>query len=212
MASAGVGRKPARSDDPAENPRAERSRTSLIDAMTRTLDEHGGASVLSVAEIARSAGVSRPTLYQHFGDLQNLVRASAMVRLVALFESVPPPAVDARIQWRDASAVVLGALLTELEARRGFYLAVLDSSAGGDVREDIIAFLAARIIDVTALGPLMRDAEPTDEDAHERAMFLSAGALWRTERWLRDESSEPAAVFASRLSRLLGTAAGVPSD
>src|SRR5699024_4536151 len=202
----------AMAEPPAENPRAERSKAALIDAMTRTLDAHERDAGLSVAEIARSAGVSRPTLYQHFGDLQTLVRTSAMVRLVALFESVPPPRVDAQIRWRDASAVVLGALLAELEERRDFYLAVLDSSAGGDVREDIIAFLAARIIDMSALGPLRRDAEPTDEDARERAMFLSAGALWRTERWLRDEWSEPAAVFASRLSRLLAAAAGMPTD
>lgn len=211
MADVLEGRSPAE-EAPAENPRAERSKAALIDAMTRTLDAHAGDSVLSVAEIARAAGVSRPTLYQHFGDLQTLVRSSAMVRLVALFESVPPPCVDAHVHWREASAVVLGALLAELEERRGFYLAVLDSSAGGDVREDIIAFLADRIIDVTALGPLMRDAEPTDEDARERAMFLSAGALWRTERWLRDEASEPAAVFATRLSRLLAAAAGMPGD
>src|SRR5699024_11274618 len=83
----------AQSDEVAVevNPRAERSRTALIEAMTRALDAHELGSVLSVAEISRAAGVSRPTLYQHFGDLPNLMRAAAMVRVVALFDSVPEP-------------------------------------------------------------------------------------------------------------------------
>src|SRR5690625_7084669 len=72
----------------AVNPRAERSRTALIDAMTSALETLEPGTVLSVAEIARTAGVSRPTLYQHFGDLPNLMRAAAMVRLVALFDTV----------------------------------------------------------------------------------------------------------------------------
>ena len=189
------------------NPRAERSRTALIEAMTRALDAHELGTVLSVAEISRAAGVSRPTLYQHFGDLSNLMRAAAMVRLVALFDSVPEP--DSGVSWPEVSVTVLRALLTELEYRREFYLAVLDSTAAGDVREDVIEFLATRIVDVTALGPVMKDAEPTEEDVHEKALFLAAGALWRTERWLRDDESEPAEQLADRLSRILATAAGV---
>src|SRR5690625_3187169 len=122
----------------AVNPRAERSRAALIEAMTSALDTSEPGAVLSVAEIARAAGVSRPTLYQHFGDLPNLMRAAAMVRLVALFDTVPQPAPLAQISWREASVAALRALLTELEHRRGFYLAVLDSTAARDVREDVI--------------------------------------------------------------------------
>src|SRR5690625_848913 len=72
----------------AVNPRAERSRAALIDAMTSALETLEPGTVLSVAEIARTAGVSRPTLYEHFGDLPNLMRDAAMMRLVALFETV----------------------------------------------------------------------------------------------------------------------------
>lgn len=195
--------------DEIPNPRAERSKAALITAMTHALDQYQPGQVLSLAEISRAAGVSRPTLYQHFGDLANLIRAAAAVRLVALFESVPQPVCDAPVSWPDASTETLHALLTELEQRRGFYLAVLDSTAAGEVREDVIEFLAARIVDVTALGSALQDVEPSPEDVHERAMFLAAGALWRTERWLRDDASEPAEQLAQRLSRILASAAGI---
>src|SRR5690625_7438314 len=100
------------------NPRAERSKTALITAMTRALDEYEPGQVLSLAEISRAAGVSRPTLYQHFGDLANLIRAAAAVRLVALFDSVPLPAHDAQGSWHDVSSTALQPLLYALAPRR----------------------------------------------------------------------------------------------
>lgn len=196
-------------DETVFNSRAERSKTALIEAMTKALDVSEPGDSLSIAEISRAAGVSRPTLYQHFGSLSNLMRAAAMVRLVALFETVPPPEVDATSP--SVSATVLRALLHELERRRSFYLAVLDSTAGREVREDVIEFLAARIVDVTGLGPAIEEVESTAEDVNEHAMFLAAGALWRTERWLRDEDAESAEQLAQRLTHIL-TAAARPSE
>jgi len=190
------------------NPRAERSRAALIEAVTEALDEGQPGEVFSVAEIARAAGVSRPTLYQHFGDLPNLMRASAMVRLKSLFDTVPPLQ-PYPTSWRAAAATVLQALLQELGHRRAFYLAVLDSTAGRDVREDVIEFLASRIIDVPALGAVIKKIESTAEGLREHAMFLAAGALWRTERWLRDDHPEPASQLADRLSHILATAGGM---
>lgn len=195
-------------DETVFNPRAERSKAALIETMTEALDAYEPGDSLSIAEIARAAGVSRPTLYQHFGGLSNLMRAAAMVRLVALFETVPPPEVDGTTP--SVSATVLRALLRELERRRGFYLAVLDSTAGREVRKDVIEFLASRIVDVTALGPAIEDVESTAEDVNEHAMFLAAGALWRTERWLRDEDAESAEQLAMRLTHILAAAVGLP--
>ncbi|WP_082911775.1 TetR/AcrR family transcriptional regulator [Enteractinococcus helveticum] len=191
------------------NPRAERSRAALIDAVTVALDEGQPGEVFSVAEISRAAGVSRPTLYQHFGDLPNLMRASALVRLTSLFDTVPPLQAHPTASWRTAATTVLQALLQELGHRRAFYLAVLDSTAGRDVREDVIEFLASRIIDVPALGAVMKKVESTAEGLREHAMFLAAGALWRTERWLRDDNPESASQLADRLSHILATTGGM---
>jgi hypothetical protein len=58
----------------------------------------------------------------------------------------------------------------------------------------------------------MRDEESTDGDVRERAQFLSAAALWRTERWMRSDDHEATSAFALRLSRLLAASAGVPRD
>ena len=195
--------------DGSVNPRAERSKTALIVAVTEALDKGQPGETFSVAEISRAAGVSRPTLYQHFGDLPNLMRAAALVRLESLFNTVPPLQPYHRVPWVTAAATALQALLQELEHRRAFYLAILDSTAGRDVREDVIEFLASRIINLPTLGSVIKKAESTAEGLREHAMFLGAGALWRTERWLRDNDPEPASQLADRLSRILATAGGM---
>ncbi|WP_343956650.1 TetR/AcrR family transcriptional regulator [Yaniella flava] len=195
--------------DGSVNPRAERSQVALINAVTEALDGGQPGESFSVAEIARAAGVSRPTLYQHFGDLPNLMRAAALLRLKSLFEAVPALQPHPTTPWATAAATVLQALLQELGPRRAFYVAVLDSTAGREVREDVIEFLASRIIDVPTLGSVIKKAESTTEGLREHAMFLAAGALWRTERWLRDDHPEPASQLADRLSHILATAGGV---
>ena len=195
--------------DGSVNPRAERSRTALIVAVTEALDKGQPGETFSVAEISRAAGVSRPTLYQHFGDLPSLMRAAALVRLESLFDTVPSLQPPHTVSWATAATKVLQALLQELEHRRAFYLAILDSTAGRDVREDVIEFLASRIINVPTLGSVIKKAESTDAGLREHAMFLGAGALWRTERWLRDNDPEPDSQLAHRLSHILATAGGM---
>ena len=195
------------------NPRAQRSKSALIEAMTYALDTYEFKKPLSIAEISRAAGVSRPTIYQHFGDLANLIHAAAMTRLAALFENLPQTATDTAMSRQEVSTSnALWALLTELEQRRGFYVTVLDSMAGGAVREEVIKLLATRIIDATAPESATQDADPSEEEVHEQAMFLAAGAVWRTEHWLRRDPTELAERLAHRLSRILASAAGLHNE
>ncbi|MDU6928100.1 MAG: TetR family transcriptional regulator, partial [Dermabacter sp.] len=60
------------------DPRAQKSRESLIRVMVDALDENPQPP--SVSELVRRAGASRPTFYQHFGDIPTLMHAAAMAR------------------------------------------------------------------------------------------------------------------------------------
>ena len=52
--------------------RADR-RAELVEAAVAAIDEHGPAA--SIAQIAESAGVSKPVLYRYFEDKDDLYRA-----------------------------------------------------------------------------------------------------------------------------------------
>src|SRR3982751_4109676 len=61
-------RRSSRWDEPRETRRAE-----LVAAAVAAIDEHGPGA--SIAEIAASAGVSKPVLYRYFTDKDDLYRA-----------------------------------------------------------------------------------------------------------------------------------------
>jgi AcrR family transcriptional regulator len=49
-------------------------REQLLDVTTDIISEHGFTAV-SIESVARGAGITRPIIYQHFGDLQGLLTA-----------------------------------------------------------------------------------------------------------------------------------------
>lgn len=71
---------------------AERSATEwdgtqlrILDASERLIQERGVGG-LTIAELARAAGVSRPTIYRTWSDADDVVRATLLHRVVALLE------------------------------------------------------------------------------------------------------------------------------
>jgi AcrR family transcriptional regulator len=77
---------------------AERNVEAILDGAERLLQRHEQPSILAVAN---EAGVSRPTVYAHFGDRERLLEAlveRAVQRAMAAIESAEPdrdPALDA---------------------------------------------------------------------------------------------------------------------
>lgn len=108
------------------DPRAQKSRESLIRVMVSALDENPQPP--SVSELVRRAGASRPTFYQHFGDIPTLMHAAAMARLEGAFTVLPQQASDNPENWTRFAAESFTALFTHLSENRAFYLAVLDLS------------------------------------------------------------------------------------
>jgi AcrR family transcriptional regulator len=77
----------------AQRADAVRNRRAILDAAGRLLLEHGD---LSMSELARVAGLTRPTLYRHFPDREHVLDALArdlgpvvVARLLETFEGLP---------------------------------------------------------------------------------------------------------------------------
>jgi AcrR family transcriptional regulator len=72
---------------------AEQRRAQLLD-VTRAIVGADGFHAVSIERVAREAGVTRPIVYGHFGDLPGLLRAlvdrEGMRALVQLAEILPP--------------------------------------------------------------------------------------------------------------------------
>jgi AcrR family transcriptional regulator len=155
---------------------AQQRREQLLD-VTKELVGERGFHELSVDAIARRAGISRPIVYSHFGDLGGLLEAmleresaSALGQLAGV---LPGEASD-----RDPSEALLAALRGYLEAVRAdpvTWRRVLMPPEGAPelLRERI---RAGRDAVIEVLAAFVERTAPADEspDPELTARFLSA--------------------------------------
>lgn len=81
--SPGHDRRSSRWDEHRETRRAE-----LVEAAVAAIDEHGPSA--SIAQIAASAGVSKPVLYRYFADKDDLYRSVGAWGADAVLEALVP--------------------------------------------------------------------------------------------------------------------------
>ncbi|MCP2030610.1 AcrR family transcriptional regulator [Okibacterium sp. HSC-33S16] len=194
-----------------EDPRWTRSRAALIAAVTSLID--AGESP-TITDVVHRAGVSRPTFYQHFGDLPTALSAAALARVESQFVDVASPAgvgVDINLTRKTITA-----LLRHLHDHRVFYRAVLSDSSARRFTESVVEFVANRILTVSPLR--MKRGEETTVLTADRVAVMAAGLVWLITQWLKRSDggvgADPISVMADRLVAVMesfGTASVQPA-
>lgn len=172
--------------------------------MQATIDlvtERGTAAV-PVSDIAESAGVSRPVLYQHFGDRDRLLLESALD--LATRELLPSMAEASNDPTRRSGAL---ALARHFAGHSAFYRAVLTSSCAFELNKALTGLLIPvnrKLVQDMFGGAL----DPQGE--LDFATFLTGGGASVVNTWVV-EGAEPLdpEQFSDRLMRLAGVAAAL---
>lgn len=182
------------------------NRAGILDAARSTLANDPRASI---DVIARSAGLSRRTLYGHFDDREALIReliSSGAQRFNAIAESVTdadPRIALARLAarlWQEAAHVQVAAALALDEAhvehtasalaplRRSVAALVRRGQDDGSFRTDLAAPTLARLIEEVARTVVARtDASSSGAaDLAVRTLLSIAGLSWREAEDLLD--------------------------
>lgn len=150
------------------DPRAERSRAQLTDALSTLL--HGrDARDISVSALCAEAGVSRPTFYQHFASVDEVAVAGIERRLAELG---PGATGDPEAAYR-----LLVAFLGDLDARRDTWRRTI----GRDT-----VFPASRDAVETWLADRLAEQAPTAAPTAVR--YAAAGFLGAVRAWLFEEA------------------------
>jgi AcrR family transcriptional regulator len=185
------------------NPRIARSRDLLVNAALVLLDA-GAGRIPTITEISERAGVSRPTFYQHYGDLSTLIGEASTRRLDAAFATVVPhPAEQTMAQAPD----VIRGLVRLLVKDKQFYHNALNGPAGTAVRNHITAYVAGRLLTVS---PFAGQLQAADGD---QILFLAAGTTHLlTHHLFEDDSIESTDAIANRVANALTIAAAAFSD
>lgn len=187
-----------------DDPRVQRSLKSLQDAMLTLVDSQT-LEQISITALVKAAGVTRPTFYQHFNDINDAARRVALIRLASAFQ-VPDPfpprfdfSTDSVRAYVDAQALPVVAHLKE---HREFYLRVLDGAGNAAFFDEIVSFIADRFLpDVYEIAARKQAALKDD-----LMTVMAGGALSLMIRWLRDTASPVSAdEMAHRIAAIAAT-------
>lgn len=185
------------------DPRPARTRTALIEAIIGALSSAQPGS-LNITDLVKTAGLSRPTFYQHFTDVNSLIHAAALEKLEKAFDSLPES--DSHDSITLFTSSVSSSLLTKLQADATFFRNVLYTSGNSSLVEELVAFLTHRLLSREAVAKrLTTKISPLTEDY---AQFVAAGAAWTTVSWLKTDFTGPntAQAMGERLARMMQAA------
>lgn len=186
-----------------DDPRYQRSLRALLDAVTGLVDA-APLQEISITRIVETAGVTRPTFYQHFSDVADAARRAGLERLGAAFPLSLPDLPDAealRQHIEHDTAPVLAHLLEH----RTFYLRVLEGGGNVAFFQDIAEFVAARMlpefIDQASGG--------VEQQARDRLAVMAGGVTWLVIAWLRDDTvNHDAVAMARRIAAVVIASSG----
>lgn len=179
--------------------RVRRSRAALMHATITLVSERGTAAV-SISDIADAADVSRPVLYQHFGDRDTLLLEAALD--LAARELLPRITGDAPAGRRDRALAVA----RHFADHRAFYRAMLMSSSGFALNRS----LSGLLLPVNRqLVQQMSGSTLDSQGAEDLATFLTGGGAALVNTWVVDGADplDPEA-FTDRLMRVVPVAIG----
>lgn len=181
------------------DPRFQRSLEGLSQAIWE-LAATTPLSELSITVVAQRAGVSRPTFYQHAGDVRELARSVGLRRLEAETPGLPYygpfglAEVDAVSQHL---ALSIRQPMRFLAVYQDFYLNLLEHAATPSLFARVIDLLMARL-DMRTFAPLSL-VSGISEDRF--GTVVHGGIMWRIISWLQ---SRPAPVEAEDFSLEIG--------
>ncbi|MFC3229811.1 TetR-like C-terminal domain-containing protein [Marinibaculum pumilum] len=195
----------AAADRKSADPRFLRSLEALLAAVTALADSEPLAGI-SITRVVETAGVTRPTFYQHFASVAEAAQQAALARLSAAYPPLDPalldpapadgPLTEDEIQRRIERHAL--PVLQHLLAHRPFYLRVLDGAGTAQFFDELVAFLSARLLPGAFEAAVRRSGATTAD----MLTIQASGIMWLVIRWLRSEAGgEAPEAMAGRLAR-----------
>ncbi len=168
--------------------RADR-RAELVEAAVAAIDEHGPAA--SIAQIAESAGVSKPVLYRYFEDKDDLYRAVGWWGANEVIAGLLPVLASDR-PVRERVELGSAAYLTLISRHPNVFFLLVDHPSSEDPLADGKELVAATL--ARALGDGLRELGVDSGGAEPWAYGLVGLGLSTGEWWLRRKTMSRAAV------------------
>lgn len=204
--SAGAGNT-AGTERPSALPRRRAvRREELLDAADTVIRRVGAKA--SATLIAAEAGVTKPIIYRHFSDLQDLYRALALRhqgRLAYYLQAARESVGDA--DHRTMTHAVMSAFFQGVEREPNLFRFLVQAPGDPEDQAGGQSWFVRRFAEQMAVYLAAEANEPLS--ARFRAMgYAAAGAMIATGTWWIEEGTVPRADVVNALTDVL--AAGIP--
>jgi AcrR family transcriptional regulator len=154
------------------DPRFLRTRQALLLAIRDLIDGEPDCAI-SVTRLADAAGVSRPTFYQHFADVDAALQQAAIERISGALPEEIPANSDTSFQQQAYERAL--PVIVHLETHRDFYARVIETAGTAAFFDMLHKFVKANIFTI----PKDRD------DLEDTIEVLAGGVIFFVVRWLR---------------------------
>ena len=181
-------------------------REELLDAADTVIRRVGAKA--SAALIATEAGVTKPIIYRHFGDLQDLYRALALrhqERLANYLRAAREGVGD--VDHHAMTHAVMSGFFQAVEREPNLFRFLVQAPGDPEDPEGGQSWFVRRFAEQMAVYLAAEANEPLS--AKYRAMgYAAAGAMIATASWWIEEGTVPRAEAVNALTDVL--AAGIP--
>lgn len=166
---------------PVQDRRVRRSRAALLQA-TLTLVSQRGTAAVPLSDIAEAANVSRPVVYQHFGDRDTLLLETALD--LAARELLPHITDFGHTMGERAPVLTLA---NHFADHRAFYRAILTSPCAFALNKSLTGLLIP--INRRLIQQMFSETLPPQR-LDDLATFLTGGGAAFVNTWVV-EGAEP---------------------
>ncbi|MGI6590474.1 MAG: TetR/AcrR family transcriptional regulator [Eggerthellaceae bacterium] len=190
-----------------DDPRSQRTREALMNAAFSLASEHS-VSDISLTQIAKEAGVSRPAVYQQFGDVPSVVMVAAERYISDIFARI-----DEKISVGDDKDYLVGMMELFIQGvyeERDFCRNALSGPSGGKIAAHTIEFLSDRM-GSRLIGKRLSAAGSASKDC---LTAIAAGEVWLLEEWLNSDFADRNApeCIAGRMAEVMFRLSGIVQD
>ena len=170
-------------------------RDGIVDAVDTLVRERGWAAT-TMADVARTAGVSRQTVYNEFGTRQELVQAYVLREIEALIAAVET---HVRAHHDDARAALSGAfgLFLRLASDEPLVRIIVADAEGGELVR--LLTVTGLSVAVDRVGALIADVWPQVSADDARLVAASLARLAISHALVPTESADASAAAVTRL-------------
>jgi AcrR family transcriptional regulator len=173
----------------------------MVEAAMAAVRRHGAG--VSVAEMAASAGITKPVLYRHFDDRADLQRAVGTRAAEDLMEKMAPALME-DLAPREQIAAIVDAFLAGIEDEPELWRFVVHNpvadSGTDDVAEDVRSQIATLLSQL--IGARLRNAGQDSGGAEAYAYGL-VGMVERAGDWWLERRTMSRADLTGYLTTLI---------